>query len=55
MTSLELARLQFGITTVFHFLFVPMSIGLTAWVALCETRWLRTGDDAWLRATRFAA
>jgi cytochrome bd ubiquinol oxidase subunit I len=53
MTSLELARLQFGITTVFHFLFVPLSIGLTAWVALCETRWLRTGDDTWLRATRF--
>ncbi len=53
MTELELARLQFGITTLFHFILVPMSIGLTAWVAYCQTRWHRSGDETWLRMTRF--
>lgn len=53
MTALELARLQFGITTLFHFIFVPMSIGLTWWVAYCQTKWHRTGDETYLRMTRF--
>ncbi|HUB76452.1 MAG TPA: cytochrome ubiquinol oxidase subunit I [Solirubrobacteraceae bacterium] len=53
MNTLELARLQFGITTVFHFIFVPMSIGLAVWVAYCQTRWLRSRDEVWLRMTRF--
>ena len=37
MTTLDLARTQFGVTTLFHFIFVPMSIGLAAFVALCQT------------------
>jgi len=45
--------MQFGITTVFHFIFVPMSIGLATWVAFCQTRWYRTGDEVYLRMTRF--
>jgi len=53
MNTLELARLQFGITTVFHFIFVPMSIGLAVWVAYCQTRWYRSGDEVYLRMTRF--
>ncbi len=53
MNTLELARLQFGITTVFHFVFVPMSIGLAAWVAYCQTRWYRSKDEVYLRMTRF--
>ncbi|HSZ68886.1 MAG TPA: cytochrome ubiquinol oxidase subunit I [Solirubrobacteraceae bacterium] len=53
MNTLELARLQFGVTTVFHFIFVPMSIGLAVWVAYCQTRWYRTGDELYLRMTRF--
>ena len=53
MNTLELARLQFGVTTVFHFIFVPMSIGLAVWVAHCQTRWHRTGDEVYLRMTRF--
>ena len=53
MNTLELARLQFGVTTVFHFIFVPMSIGLAVWVAYCQTRWKRTGDEVYLRMTRF--
>ncbi len=53
MNTLELARLQFGVTTVFHFIFVPMSIGLAVWVAYCQTRWYRSGDEVYLRMTRF--
>ncbi len=53
MTALELARLQFGITTLFHFIFVPMSIGLVWWVAYCQTKWHRTGGETYLRMTRF--
>jgi len=53
MTTLELARLQFGITTTFHFIFVPLTIGLAFFTALCQTRWHRTGDETWLRMTRF--
>jgi cytochrome d ubiquinol oxidase subunit I len=53
VNTLELARLQFGITTLFHFIFVPMSIGLVAWVAYCQTRYYRSGDEVYLRMTRF--
>jgi cytochrome d ubiquinol oxidase subunit I len=52
---LEIARWQFGIVTVYHFLFVPLTIGLTALVALMETIWLRTKAPEWLRLTRFFA
>ncbi|HEV3047281.1 MAG TPA: cytochrome ubiquinol oxidase subunit I [Solirubrobacteraceae bacterium] len=53
MNTLELARLQFGITTLFHFILVPMSIGLAAWVAYCQTRYYRSKDEVYLRMTRF--
>jgi cytochrome bd ubiquinol oxidase subunit I len=48
-----IARWQFGTTTVYHFLFVPLTIGLAALVAGLETAWVRTGDPKWLRATKF--
>ena len=53
MTELEFARTQFGITTIYHFLFVPMTIGLSLFVALCQTLWLRIGNDVYRRATLF--
>lgn len=53
MTALELARWQFGITTLFHFIFVPVTIGLAICVAYFQTRWYRTGEEHWLRSTRF--
>ena len=53
VNTLELARLQFGITTIFHFIFVPMSIGLAVWVAYRQTRWHRSGNEIYLRMTRF--
>jgi cytochrome bd ubiquinol oxidase subunit I len=53
VSVLELSRWQFGITTVYHFLFVPITIGLGFLVAGFETAWLRTGHERWLRLTRF--
>ncbi|MDX8152399.1 cytochrome ubiquinol oxidase subunit I [Patulibacter brassicae] len=50
---LELARWQFAFTTVVHFLFVPLTIGLSGLVALMQTRWVRTGDPEALRMVRF--
>ncbi len=53
MDALDLARWQFGITTVYHFLFVPITIGLGFLVAGLQTAWYRTGKDVYLRATKF--
>jgi cytochrome d ubiquinol oxidase subunit I len=50
---LILARWQFGITTVYHFLFVPLTIGLSFTVAGFQTAWWRTGNEKYLRLTRF--
>jgi cytochrome d ubiquinol oxidase subunit I len=50
---LLLARWQFGITTVYHFLFVPLTISLAFTVAGLQTAWYRTGNDRYLRLTRF--
>jgi cytochrome d ubiquinol oxidase subunit I len=51
--TLDIARWQFAITTVYHFLFVPITIGLSAIVAGYETAWVRTGHERWLRLTKF--
>lgn len=53
MDLLDLARWQFAFTTVFHFIFVPLTIGLSGYVALMQTRWVRTGDEHYLRMTKF--
>jgi cytochrome d ubiquinol oxidase subunit I len=53
MGALDLARWQFGITTVYHFLFVPLTIGTSMLVAIMQTAWFRTGDEKWLKATKF--
>ncbi|SEI99112.1 cytochrome ubiquinol oxidase subunit I [Demequina mangrovi] len=53
MEALELARWQFGITTVYHFVLVPLTIGLSVLVAILQTAWVRTGDEKWLRLTKF--
>jgi cytochrome d ubiquinol oxidase subunit I len=49
----DIARWQFAIITVYHFLFVPITIGLSAMVAGYETAWVRTGNEHWLRLTKF--
>jgi cytochrome d ubiquinol oxidase subunit I len=53
ITTVDLARLQFATTSIYHFLFVPLTLGLGPLVAIMQTIWHRTGDEAWLRLTRF--
>jgi len=49
----DLARWQFGTTTVYHFLFVPVTIGLAFLVAILQTVWYRTDQPEYRRMTRF--
>ncbi len=53
MDVLDLSRWQFGITTVYHFIFVPLTIGLSLLVACMQTAWLIKKDDSYLRMTKF--
>ena len=48
MDVLLLSRLQFTATTLFHFLFVPLTLGLSIIVAVMETQYVRTGDETYL-------
>jgi cytochrome bd ubiquinol oxidase subunit I len=53
MTQLVLSRLQFAVTTSYHFLFVPLTLGLGILVALMETWFVRTGDETYKKMTKF--
>jgi cytochrome bd ubiquinol oxidase subunit I len=53
MDVLDVSRWQFGITTVYHFLLVPLTIGLAPIIAAMQTAWLITDNPAWYRLTRF--
>ncbi len=53
MDGLALARLQFALTTIYHFFFVPLTLGLSLLVAIMETFYVRTGQDVYKRMTKF--
>jgi cytochrome bd ubiquinol oxidase subunit I len=53
MTSIDLARVQFAFTSINHFFFVPITIGLAFLTALLQTAWYRSGRPDYLRLTRF--
>ncbi|HBA85312.1 MAG TPA: cytochrome ubiquinol oxidase subunit I [Verrucomicrobia bacterium] len=53
MNAMIFSRWQFGITTVYHFFFAPLTIGLGILLAIMETRYLLTGDDTYKRMTKF--
>ncbi|MBO9554236.1 cytochrome ubiquinol oxidase subunit I [Cellulomonas sp.] len=53
MSDLDLARLQFASTSIYHFLFVPITIGLGFLVAVLHTMWFRSGDPEHRRLTKF--
>jgi cytochrome d ubiquinol oxidase subunit I len=53
MDPLILARWQFGITTVYHFFFVPLTLGLSILVAIMETLYVRRGDETYKRMAQF--
>lgn len=49
----DLARWQFAITTVYHFIFVPVTIGMAPLVAIMQTKWLKHGEERWLKLSEF--
>ena len=53
MDVVLLSRLQFAAATMFHFLFVPLTLGLSIIIAVMETRYVQTGDEVYLRMTKF--
>ena len=53
MDATDLARWQFAITTVYHFLFVPITIGMSLIVAVFHTAWVRTHNPQWMRLAKF--
>ena len=53
MDVVFLSRLQFAAATMFHFLFVPLTLGLSVMVAYMETLYARTGDETYLSMTKF--
>ena len=53
LDPLILARWQFGLTTLYHFLFVPVTLGIVLAVAIWQTMWVRTAEVKYLQLTRF--
>lgn len=54
LTSLvDLSRLQFALTAMFHWIFVPLTIGLGFIISIMETYYVRTGNEFWKRTTKF--
>ena len=53
MDTLMLSRLQFAFATFIHFIFVPLTLGLSIIVAVMETRYVRTGDETYKKMAKF--
>jgi cytochrome bd ubiquinol oxidase subunit I len=53
MDATLLARWQFGITTAYHFIFVPITLGLSVLVAIMQTFYYKTGNETYKRMTLF--
>ncbi len=53
MDVVALSRLQFAAASLFHFLFVPLTLGLSVLTAIFETMYVKTGDEEYKRATKF--
>src|SRR5512135_515602 len=53
MDPVILSRWQFGLTTIYHWLFVPLTLGLGWFVAYMQTRYYQTKDESWRKMTKF--
>lgn len=53
MNVVTLSQLQFAATGMFHWIFVPLTLGLSILTAWMQTRYVMTGDETWLRMTKF--
>lgn len=52
-TVVDWSRMQFALTAIYHWLFVPLTLGLSVIVAIMESIYLKTKSEKWLRATKF--
>jgi len=53
MTVVDWSRAQFALTAMYHWLFVPLTIGLSVIVGIMETIYYRTGNERWKALTKF--
>src|SRR5215210_6738871 len=53
MDPITLSRLQFALTTIYHWLFVPLTLGLGWFVAFMQTRYYQTKDETWRKMSKF--
>ena len=53
LTLLNWSRAQFALTAMYHWLFVPLTLGLSFLIAIMETIYVRTGNEKWKRITKF--
>ncbi len=53
MDPITLSRWQFGLTTIYHWLFVPLTLGLGWYVAFFQTRYYQTKDETWHKMAKF--
>ncbi len=53
MDVVDLSRLQFALTSMFHWIFVPLTLGLSLITAYMETRYVRSNDETYLRMSKF--
>ncbi len=53
LTAIQLARLQFGVTAMYHFLFVPLTLGLSFLLAIMESVYVMTRNPIWRQMTQF--
>ena len=53
LSTVDWSRAQFAMTAIYHWLFVPLTLGLGFLIAIMETLYVRTKDPFWLRTTKF--
>ena len=53
LSSVDWSRAQFALTAIYHFLFVPLTLGLSFIIAIMETLYVKTGDVRWKKITQF--
>ena len=53
LSTVDWSRAQFAMTAIYHWLFVPLTLGLGFLIAVMETLYVRTKDEFWLRTTKF--
>lgn len=53
LSSVDWSRAQFALTALYHFLFVPLTLGLSFMIAIMETIYVKTKNERWKKITKF--